>query len=141
MQPAIQAMGVSRAGPILKTRLWAGFILTAIPVLFLVFDVVIKLVVIEPVVESFTRLGYPASIARGIGILEAACLALYLIPRTSVLGAVLLTGFLGGAIATHVRVGDPFLTHSFFPLYVGLLIWAGLYLREERLRALLPERT
>lgn len=140
MQPAVQAVRVSRAGPILKTRLWAGFILTAVPVLFLVFDVVIKLMVIEPVVESFTRLGYSAGIARGIGMLEAACLVLYLIPRTSVLGAVLLTGFLGGAIATHVRVGDPFLTHSFFPFYIGLLIWAGLYLRENRLHALLPGR-
>ena len=122
-------------------RLWAGRILTAMPVLFLLFDSVIKLMQIAPVRESFARLGYPESLATGIGILELVCLVLYLIPRTSVLGAILLTGHLGGAVATHVRVGDPLFSHVLFPTYVGLLVWGGLFLREDRLRALVPLRS
>ncbi len=119
-------------------KLWAGRIVTAIPVLFLLFDGVIKLLNIAPVAESFARLGYPHDLAVGIGILELACLTLYLIPRTSVVGAVLLTGFLGGAIATHVRVGDPLLSHVLFPSYVGAMIWGGLLLRDDRLRSFIP---
>jgi len=122
-------------------RLWAGRVITALPVLFLLFDIVIKLMQIAPVRESFVRLGYPESVAVGIGTLELVCLALYLIPRTSVLGAILLTGYLGGAVATHVRVGDPLVSHVLFPTYVGALIWGGLYLREDRLRALVPLRS
>ena len=117
-------------------QLWTGRILSTLAVLFLIFDTVIKLMQIQPVKESFARLGYPASIAVGIGALELACLALYLIPRTSVLGAVLLTGYLGGAVATHVRVGDPLLSHTFFPVYIGALIWGGLALRNPRVRTL-----
>jgi hypothetical protein len=122
-------------------RLWAGRVITALPVLFLLFDIVIKLMQIAPVRESFARLGYPESVAVGIGTLELVCLAVYLIPRTSVLGAILLTGYLGGAVATHVRVGDPLVSHILFPTYVGALIWGGLYLREDRLRALVPLRS
>ena len=96
----------------------------------------IKLLVLAPVAEAFARLGYPVSLAVGIGILELTCLAIYVIPRTSLLGAVLLTGFLGGAVATHVRVEDPLLTHALFPTYVGALVWGGLWLRDARLRAL-----
>ena len=109
--------------------------ITAIPVLFLAFDATIKLLNIEPVQESFQRLGYPTRIALTIGLLELTCLIVYMVPRTSVFGAVLLTGFLGGAIATHARVGDPLLTHSLFPVYVAILLWTGLFLRSERLRA------
>ena len=76
-----------------------------------------------------------------IGLIELVCLALYLIPRTSVLGALMLTGYLGGAIATHVRIGSPLPTHTLFPIYVALMVWGGLYLRESRLRELLPFRT
>jgi len=119
-------------------KLWAGRIVTAIPVLFLLFDGVIKLLNIAPVAESFTRLGYPQDLATWIGILELACLALYLIPRTRAVGAVLLTGFLGGTIATHVRVGDPLFSHVLFPGYVGAMIWGGLLLRDERLRQFIP---
>jgi hypothetical protein len=122
-------------------RLSAGHIISAVPVLFLLFDSVVKLMVIDPVVESFGQLGYPVSLALGIGIVELVCLAFYVIPRTAVLGAILLTGYLGGAIATHVRIGSPLLTHSFFPIYVALLVWGGLLLREDRLRALLPRRS
>jgi hypothetical protein len=118
-----------------NTTRWAGRILSGLAVLFLTWDGVIKVVTLAPVVEAFTRLGYPVTVAVGIGILELLCVAIYVIPRTSALGAVLLTGFLGGAIATHVRVQDPLLTHTFFPIYVGLLIWGGLLLRDERLRA------
>jgi hypothetical protein len=115
-------------------RLWAGRILSALAVLFLLFDSVIKLRMIAPVVESFARLGYPASLSRGIGLLELVCIVVHLIPRAAVLGAVLLTGYLGGAVATHVRVGDPLLSHVLFPVYVGVMIWGGLYLRDDRLR-------
>lgn len=128
------------AAPLSKARLSAGQIVSAIPVLFLLFDTAIKFAAIEPVLESFARLGYSVEVSTTIGILELACLALYLIPRTAVLGAVLLTGYLGGAVATHLRVGDPLLTHVLFPVYVGALIWGGLFLREGRLRLLLPLR-
>ena len=124
-----------------KKRFWAGQAISAIAVLFLLFDSVIKLVVIAPVVESFAQLGYPVSLARGIGLLELLCIIVYVIPRTSVLGAILLTGYLGGAVATHVRVGSPLFTHILFPTYVGALIWGGLLLREDRLRALIPLRS
>ena len=119
---------------------WTARVLTAIPVLFLLFDTVIKLMRIDPVIDSFNALGYPASLALAIGVLELACLALYLVPATSVLGAVVLTGYLGGAVATHVRVENPLLTHVLFPVYVGLFLWGGLFLREPRLLYLLPSR-
>jgi DoxX-like family len=128
------------AAPISKARLSAGHIVSAIPVLFLLFDSAIKLTVIDPVVESLGQLGYPVSLAVSIGAIELACLVLYVIPRTSVLGAILLTGYLGGAVATHVRVGSPLLTHVLFPIYVAALVWGGLFLREGRLRALVPLR-
>jgi hypothetical protein len=123
-----------------RKQLWTGRILAGLAVLFLIFDGVIKLAVIPPVVESMHRLGYPLGLARWLGVLELACLAAYLIPQTSVLGAVLLTGFLGGAVATHVRVVDPLLSHVLFPTYVAALLWAGLYLRDPRVRDLVPFR-
>jgi len=121
-------------------RSWAGIILTALPVLFLLFDSAIHLMVIPPVVESFTQLGYPVSTSRALGVIEVVCIVLYLIPRTSVLGAVLLTGYLGGAVATNLRVGSPLFSHTLFPVYVGVLAWGGLFLRDERVRALIPVR-
>ena len=124
-----------------KARFSAGYVISAIPVLFLLFDSVIKLMVIDAVVESFGQLGYPVSVALGIGLVELICLVLYVIPRTSVLGAILLTGYLGGAVATHVRVGSPVFTHALFPIYVAALLWGGLFLREGRLRALVPLRS
>ena len=118
----------------------AGRIISAVPVLFLIFDSSIKLMNITPVTESFTRLGYRSSIAVGIGLLELVCLTVYVIPRTSILGAIILTGYLGGAVATHVRVGDPLFSHSLFPVYVGLLLWLGLLLRSEDLKAAFRSR-
>ena len=126
--------------PLSKKRLWAGRILSAAAALFLLFDATIKLMVIPPVVESFTRLGFPVHLSRGIGTLELVCLIAYVIPRTAIPGAILLTGFLGGAVVTHVRVGDPLLSHALFPVYVGALVWGGLLLRG-RLAALVAELT
>ena len=123
-----------------KWRFRAGIVLSAFPVFFLLFDSVIKLLEIEPVVESFAQLGYPNSLARGLGLLELGCLTLYLVPRTAILGAIVLTGFLGGAISTHLRVGDPFFSHVLFPVYVAVLVWGGLFLRDDTLRALIPWR-
>ncbi len=131
----------TRTATISKKKYWAGGIISALAVLFLLFDSVIKLMSIGPVVESFNQLGYPPRYALGIGILELFCVVVYVIPRTSVFGAVLLTGYLGGAIATHVRIGSPLFTHTLFPIYIGLLIWIGLFLREDRLRALIPLRS
>jgi hypothetical protein len=110
-------------------------------VLFLLFDAIIHLMKIAPVVEAFTQLGYPVSVARGLGIIQLVCLALYVIPRTSILGAILLTGYLGGAVATHLRVGDPLFSHVLFPIYLGTLLWGGLYLRDDRLYTLIPLRS
>ena len=124
-----------------KKRSIAGYALTAFVALFLTFDTVLKVLQLAPAVQGTTELGYPASTVVTIGLIELVCLALYLIPRTSVLGALVLTGYLGGAIATHVRIGSPLPTHTLFPIYVALMVWGGLYLRESRLRELLPFRT
>ena len=124
-----------------QSNRWAGRIVTAVPVLFLLFDGVMKLIKPTPITEAFVRLGYPPELALALGIVLLACLALYLIPRTSILGAILLTGYLGGAVSTHVRVGDPLFSHVLFPIYIGVLLWLGLYLRDNRLRAFIPLRS
>jgi hypothetical protein len=120
--------------------LWTGRVITAIPVLFLLFDSIIHVLNIAPVVEASVQLGYPVNIARSLGIIELVCLFAYLWPRTAILGGILLTGYLGGAIAANVRVANPLFSHVLFPAYVGLLLWAGLYLRDTRVRTLLPVR-
>ena len=120
---------------------WAGRIISAVPILFLLFDSTIKFTSIQPVVDSFKQLGFLPSIAVGIGLLELACILVYVVPRTSILGAILLTGYLGGAIATHLRVGNPLFSHVLFPIYVALPLWGGLLLRNERLRSLLFPQT
>jgi hypothetical protein len=119
---------------------WGARLLTAIPVLFLAFDVAIKLIDIPAVAEASARLGLPAGLSVGLGLVLLGCLALYLAPRTAPLGAVLLTGYLGGAVLAHLRVGDPLFSHTLFPVYVGALLWAGLYLRDDRVRRLLAPR-
>jgi hypothetical protein len=124
-----------------KKALWTGRTLSGIAVLFLTFDAVGKVLQPPAVVEGTTQLGYPTSVILGLGIVQIVCLAAYLVPRTAVLGAILWTGYLGGAIATHVRVGNPLFSHVLFPTYVAALLWGGLWLREPRLRALLPLRT
>jgi len=118
-----------------KGALWAGRIISALPALFLLFDGIMKLVKPVFVVEATVQLGYPESVIIGLGALLIACTILYLIPRTAVLGAILLTGYLGGAVATHVRVGGP-LFSIIFPVILGAMLWGGLYLRDERVRSL-----
>jgi hypothetical protein len=120
-----------------KLKCWAGRGLTGFVSAFLLFDASIKLLQLDMVEKSSRELGYPPESMFPIGLVLLACLALHLIPRTAVLGAVLLTGYLGGAIATHVRVGNPLFSHVLFPIYVAALIWGGLYLRDQRVRGLL----
>lgn len=119
-----------------RVRLWTGRIVSAVPILFLIMSAVMKLSRRPEVVEGFAKFGFPANSLVPIGLVEILCVVLYLVPWTSVLGAVLLTGYLGGAVVTHVRVGDNFLA----PLGMGVLLWLGLYLRVPRLGALLPLR-
>jgi hypothetical protein len=127
----------SSPNPVSKKMLWSGYIMSAIPVLLLLMSGVMKLMKPPSVVEGFGKFGYPESLIFGLGLVEIACTIVYLMPRTSVLGAILVTGYLGGATATLVRVGD----HTFFaPIVLGVLVWGGLYLRDPRLRALIPFR-
>lgn len=116
----------------------AGVIVSAVPVLFLAVDLTLKLLRLAPAVEGTAQLGYPTSVVLPLGILQLVCLVLYLMKRTSVLGAILWTGYLGGAVATHVRLGNPLFSHVLFPVFVGALLWLGLWLRDARVRALLP---
>jgi hypothetical protein len=120
-----------------KGAVWTGRVLSTIIALLLGFDATMKLLEIAPVMKASEQLGYSAHAVFGIGAVLAACVALYAIPRTALLGALLLTGYLGGAIATHVRAGDPLFTHVLFPVYVASVVWAGLVLRDARLRAFL----
>ena len=113
-------------------KLWAGRVLSGLAVLFLAFDASMKLLQLAPAMEGTTQLGYPASTVLPIGVLQAALLVVYLLPRTAVPGAILWTGYLGGAIATHVRVENPWFTHILFPIYVAALLWGGLWLRGYR---------
>lgn len=122
--------------------LWTGRVMSGLVIAFLIFDGGIKLAPLPVVTETMQRLGYSGSIdlARGLGVMTLAIALLYALPRTSILGAVLLTGLLGGAMATHLRVGSPLFSHLFFGLYLGFLAWGGLYLRDARLRRLIPLR-
>ena len=132
----------SEAAPISNAAMWTGRILSGLVVLFLLFDGAMKLIPISAVTETMEQLGYPASadLARGLGVITLLCTVLYAVPRTAVLGAILLTGYLGGAMATHLRVGSPIFSHLLFGSYLGLMVWGGLYLRDPRLRALIPLR-
>lgn len=124
--------------PRIASRL--GWGLTGLVGLFLVMDSAIKLIKFDEVTQSFHQLGYPDTLSRGLGSLEALILLLYVVPRTSMLGAILLTALLGGAVASHVRIDSPLFTHVLFGVYVGVLAWAGLYLRDRRLRELVSLR-
>ena len=123
-----------------KRNVWAARVMWGVAVLFLAFDTIGKLLSLGPVIEGTARLGYPEGSVLVIGIIELFCLLLYVIRRTAVLGALLLTGYLGGAVATHFRIGDPVFTHILFPTYVAVLIWGALVLRDERLRHLVALR-
>jgi hypothetical protein len=115
--------------------LWAGRIITVLVALFLLFDAGVKLVKVPSAVQATVQLGYPKTTVFPIGLMLLISLVCYLIPRTSILGAILLTGYLGGATATMVRVGNPWML---FPVFVGMLVWAGIYLRDGQVRALIP---
>jgi hypothetical protein len=121
-----------------KGQLWTGRVLSGIAVLFLTMDTVFKLIISSAAVETTEQLGYPVRLVPVIGWIEVVLLVLYLIPRTSVFGALLWTGYLGGAVATHFRIGNPLFTHMLFPIYIATLLWLGLWLRDRRVRAILP---
>jgi hypothetical protein len=125
--------------PVSKGLLWTSYVISALPVFALVMSAYMKFAQSPEVAKGFEHLGWPMKLAIGLGIVEISCTALYVIPQTSVLGAILLTGYLGGAVATHVRVGDP-ISNVATPIVLGVLVWLGLFLRDARLRALLPLR-
>ena len=126
----------------LRPARWAGRVLSGLVVVFLLFDGAIKLVPLPVVTETMDKMGYGASenLARTLGVITIACAVLYSIPPTSIVGAILLTGYLGGAMASHVRIGSPLFSHVLFGFYLGLMVWGGLWLRDRRLRDLMPWR-
>lgn len=132
MHAATQTSPVSQRAP------WTGRIVSGVTVAFLLMDGIMHMTTIAPVVQAFAQLGFPMRLALGLGILELVCVAIYVYPRTSVLGAILLTGYLGGAVAMHLRVGSSLFGETLFPVYVGIMVWGGLYLRERQLHALIP---
>lgn len=123
-----------------RGQLWVGRIMSILAILFLAMDGTMKLVKPVPVIQATKQLGYPESSIVVLGILLLSCVVLYAIPRSSVLGAILLTGYLGGAVSAHVRVGDPLFSHVLFPVYIAALAWGGIYLRDGHLREILPLR-
>src|SRR6267142_3004016 len=124
-----------------KGSIWTGRVISALIVIFLLFDSVLKFMKPAPVVATFAHLGLSMSLANPLGIILIVCALLYAIPQTSILGAILLSGYLGGAVCTHLRVGDPLFSHILFPTYMGALLWLAIYLRDVRLRALIPFRS
>ena len=131
----VQSNMQTPAVAVAKKWLWAGRILSFLPALFLLFDGVMKLTKPAFVVEATVRLGYSERVIFGLGVVLVACTLIYLIPRTAILGAILLTGYLGGAVATHVRAEQGWF-EILFPVVIGILLWGGLVLRDDRLRAL-----
>lgn len=122
--------------PISKGALWTGRVISALVVLLMIMSAVMKLIKPPSVVQGFAHFGFSESLLFPLGIIELACTVAYIIPRTSILGAILLTGYLGGATAVCVRVGEPFI----FPVIAGVLVWGGLFLRDQRVRQLIPLR-
>jgi hypothetical protein len=128
--------------PVSKPARWLGRILSGLVIVFLLLDGAIKLVPWPVVTETMDKMGYGSSenLARSLGIITVVCTVLYSVPPTSILGAILLTGYLGGAMASHVRIDSPLFTHTLFGLYLGLMLWGGLWLRDPSLRNLIPFR-
>jgi len=124
-----------------RSTVWTGRTLTAVAVLFLIFDATVKLLQLTPAIDATAQLGFKASVLLPLGIIEALCLAAYLVPQTSVAGAILWTGYLGGAVAVQLRVGNPLFSNVLFPVYVAALLWGGLWLRRAQLRAVVPLMT
>jgi hypothetical protein len=133
-------MTISHIAPVSSGALWTGRVLSGVIVLFMIFDGVIKLPPLDIVTQTMVPLGWPAdaNVARMLGIIGLISTALYAWPRTSVLGAILLTAYMGGAIATKVRVDSPLFPHTLFGVYLGIILWGGLFLRDPRVRALIP---
>jgi hypothetical protein len=133
---------IAEKAPVSKPALWLGRVLSGLVILFLLFDGAIKLVPWPVVTETMDRIGYGSSetLARSLGIITIVCTLLYAIPPTSILGAILLTGYLGGAMASHLRIGSPLFSHILFGFYLGLMLWGGLWLRDKSLRASIPFR-
>ena len=132
----------AETAPVSKPALWLGRVLSGLVILFLLFDGTIKLVPWPVVTETMDRIGYGSSetLARSLGVITLVCTVLYAVPATSIVGAILLTGYLGGAMASHLRIGDPLFSHTLFGFYLGLMLWGGLWLRDGRLRSLMPFR-
>jgi hypothetical protein len=139
--PAAVSLRPRAAGHASKRALWTGRVLSGFAVAFLLMDATFKLIASPEAVAGTTELGWSAGVLFGLGIVQYVCLAVYLVPQTAVLGAILWTGYLGGAVATHVRVGNPLFSHILFPTYVAALLWLGLWLRDARVRAVVPFRT
>jgi hypothetical protein len=131
---------LTQAGPVSKGRLWTGRIISGLVVLFLLFDSITKVMKVRAVIEASAQLGYPVNAIVTIGIILFVCTAFYIIPQTAVLGAILLTGYLGGAVAANLRIGSA-MFNTFFPIVFAALAWTGIFLRESRLGALIPFRT
>jgi hypothetical protein len=131
---------IGETAPVSKPALWMGRVLSGVVILFMLFDGAIKLVPWPVVTESMDRIGHGSSetLARTLGAITIACSVLYAIPPTSILGAILLTGYLGGAIASHLRIDSPLFSHVLFGFYLGLMVWGGLWLRDRSLRTLIP---
>ncbi len=126
------------AGGVSAGRFWAGWIISGLMALFMLFDAGGKFVKPAPVVEAFARTEWPIELSSTLGAILLVCTIVYLVPQSAVLGAILLTGYLGGAVATNLRLQNPLLTHTLFPVYIGILIWVGLWLREPRVGSVFP---
>ncbi len=137
MESTIQTEPVSKS--VSKGALWTGRVLSVLVILFFLFDATGHLVKPRPVVEAFAQMGFPLGLAVTLGIIELICIVLYAIPRTAIFGAILLTGYLGGALASQLRIGSP-LFEMVFPVIVGVLAWAGIFLRDRRIRQFIPVR-
>ena len=133
---------IAEKAPVSRSALWLGRALSGLVILFLLFDGAIKLVPWPVVTETMDRIGYGSSeaLARSLGLITIVCTILYAVPPTSILGAILLTGYLGGAMASHLRIGSPLFSHTLFGFYLGLMVWGGLWLRDRSLRASIPFR-
>jgi hypothetical protein len=127
-----------KSGSISTKSIWTGRIISTIVVLFMLFDSITKLMMLDAVVRGSAEIGYPSDVIWIIGLILLVCTITYIIPRTSILGAVLLTGYLGGAVASNLRIKAPLFSHILAPVYIGVLVWAGLYFRNKQLRGLLP---
>jgi len=131
----------NQPGSISGTALWSGGIISGLVTAFMIFDGVIHILRPAPVVQGFAQLGFPLRFAVPLGMVSLTCVALYVLPQTSILGAILLTGYLGGAVAIQLPTGNPFFGEVIFPVYIGVFVWGGIYLRDDRVRKLIPFRS